>query len=169
MGKATKKEDSSDLEKYVGEMGRVKIYPQNEYEHADSLIRSDFEDEREAMDNFSKLVDKHLQLVNIGSDQMMRAYQTDAILLTHMVSMARREKALEKVFGVLYFGWRNELLLTKAMKGAERKHQAQVGSSYVPKEDLSGFGTQYPNQEEDEGGGNILSKIFGKRKKRRDW
>jgi hypothetical protein len=98
----------------------------------------------------------------------MRAYQVDAILLTHFASMARREPALERVFGVLYFGWRNELLLTKAMNGAERKHQAQVDSPYTPKENLGGFGQNYPQQEQEDEG-NFLSKLFGRKKKKREW
>jgi len=158
---------TTGLSAYVQEIQRVRFIPQNEFEHGDSLIRSEYDDDSEVMNNFSKIVDKHLQLVNIGNDQILRLYQTDAVLLTQVFSISLRSPAFTQVAKVMFFGWRNELLLTKAKEGAERKYQASIGTKYATKEPLLGYGASYPSQPEEEEG-NILQQLF-RRKKRREW
>jgi len=138
-----------------------KTSPQNEFEHADMLINSDLETEIEIQYNMSKIIDKHMQLVNIG-EPMMRLYQIDSNLLTHMASIARRDQDnFGMVFSVLYFGWRGELLLTKALKGDERKMQGTVKSKFNPELNKGGYGSSLEMDEEE---ANLLSKILNRGK-----
>lgn len=164
---AQKEAPQTGLGSYVQEIQKVRFIPENEFEHGDSLIRSEYDNDSEVMDNFSKIVDKHLQLTNIGSDQILRLYQTDAVLLTQAFSISLRSDAFTQVAKVMFFGWRNELLLTKAKEGSERKYQASIGTKYVTKDSLSGYGSSYPApQQEDEG--NLIQKLF-QRKKKKEW
>lgn len=149
-----------ELEQFLDDVQKARNVPENEFEHAEGLIRSEYDNDNEVLDNFSKIVDKHLQLTNIGNDEIMRFYQTDAVLLTQAFSIAARSNAFKQVVKMMFFGWRNELLLTKAKNGEERKHQAGVGKArYMPKESLMGYGSSY-DLDSNESEQGILANLF---------
>ena len=141
--------------------------PKNEYEHAHALIDSVLDVNDEENPRYSQITDEHIQLSNIESNLILYQEQITAQLLTHMLSMGRRNEGLMTVFVVLNQGRRNAILMTKTMKNTERKLQATVGTHYQPKEYLTGYGGMPPQQigQQDQGGGNIFSRIFGGKKK----
>ena len=143
---------------------KMKFVPENEFEHANELMSSEMESDSDVLNNFSKIVDKHVQLSNIGSDTMMRFNQNDVVLLTHMFSMAARDEALIQPCKVMFFGWRGEMLLTKAKGGLERKMQAQVGTKFVSKEQLPGYGATLDSMMSDKQEENFLSRFFNRGK-----
>lgn len=158
----------SAVAQYTAQMAKTHPYPRDQFEHGAFLIdtedRSEFADK---MGKFSVLVDKNILLSNISNDTLMRYYQNDIILLTHLFSMALREEALQPVFQVLYYGWKHELALTRTKGGAERKHQAQIGTNYNPKESLLGYGSglNFPQQnQQNSEEGNFFTKIFNRKK-----
>lgn len=157
----------SNLDDYSTSITKSRFIPSNEYEHADGLIHSDLEKKEENLQRFSMIVDKHIQLCNIGNDVLMRHYQIDANLLTHLFSMSEREpEMLKDLTKVLFFAWRSEMLLTKTHKGAERKFQASVGTKFETKERLGGYGDSYEIQDSQKEQ-NILSGLFSKKKEKR--
>lgn len=156
---AAQTQNGDELEQFLDDVQKAKNVPENEFEHAEGLVRSEYDDDNAALKNFSMIVDKHLQLTNIGNDEIMRFYQTDAVLLTQAFSIAHRSEAFKSVVKMIFYGWRNELLLTKAKNGEERKHQAGVGKAkYAPKESLLGYGSSYDlNPQEEQ---NLLAGLF---------
>jgi hypothetical protein len=157
----------AEIEKTIGAhiegIGKMRQYSQNEFEHADAMVRSDLDDEREALANLSALVDKHIQLANIA-EPVIRYYQQDGHNIVNLASQARRMDELKLVFYVIYYGWRSELLLTKAKDGTERRQQGAVGAKYVPYgQHAAGFGESLEQMDPEEQ--SILDKIFGKKKK----
>lgn len=158
-----KKEEQNDMRTYLTNMMKMQALPRNEYEHGAHLLQTeDFleKDRGVAVGKFSKLITQNVLLGNISNDQLMRLYQIDITLLTHMFDMAVREDALVPVFNVLYYGWVNEIQLTRTKEGAERKHQATYGTAYSPKESLYGFGRDYQLGETEEKGGNPVQKLL---------
>lgn len=155
--------EQTGMGRYIEGISKMRQYPQNEYEHADSLIRSDLDDDRELLTNFSMLVDKHVQLSNIA-EPVVRYYQQDEVNLTNLASQARRMPALQPLFFVLYFGWRGELLITNAKDGMGRKLQAVVGTKYVPRSPMNGYGADYPGQD-DPVEQSLLDKLFKRKPK----
>lgn len=156
-------EDQRTIGSHISGIGKMRQYPQNEFEHADGLMRSDLDDERETLGNFSMLVDKHVQLTNIA-EPVVRFYQIDAVQLTNLASQARRAECLQGLFFCLYFGWRNELLITNAKDGLGRKLQGVVGTKYVPRERMAGYGAEFPGQD-DPTEQNLLDKLFKRKPK----
>lgn len=120
---------------------KSRYIPKDPFSHASSLLDTSDEDE---VAGFSALVRGEAMLANIGDDRMMRLYQNDAIILTHLFQMAQQMPELRQMFATLYFGWKAELCLTRAKNGAERKLQAGVGTNYVPQETLIGYGGDFP-------------------------
>lgn len=156
---------ASSIRNYNNTLNKTSSYPRDPYEHGAFLIEGEDKQEVEnALGKFSKLVNKRVLLSNISNDQLMRLCQNDIILLTHLFDCAVREEELAPVFKVLYYGWVNELSLTRTKNGAERKHQAQIGTSYTPSEQLYGYGKEMNFAGEEEEEGNIFSKIFKKKK-----
>ncbi len=164
------RKENPNLKRYFTQMTKGRFYPRNEYEHAAYLV--DSRKDEDSVIGFSEIVDIPIQLTNIGNDHLMRLEQNSAELLVHFLDMARREDSIKPLFLRLYHGWRASLLLTKTKDGAERKQQAAVGTSYIPRELLRGYGSDlsYLGPEtKDEDSGNFLKKLFGGRKKKRPW
>ena len=157
-------EENRNITSHISGISKMRQYAQNEYEHADSLTRSDLDDEKEMLSNFSMMVDKHVQLCNIA-EPVVRFYQQDEVNLVNLASQARRMPALQPLFFVLYYGWRDELLITKAKDGKERGLQGVVGTKYVPRERMQGYGSEFPGQD-DPTEENLLDKLFGGKKKK---
>lgn len=143
---------------YMESLRRSRAYPDDPYKHAYSLLDTDDEDIRL---QFQKIVEKHVLLANISDDRMLRLYQNDVIILCQMLDMARREPQFANFFMKTYYGWRGELALTRAKEGMERKLQATPGG-YQPKRDISGYGADLPQfQEQMQEEKNIFKKILG--------
>ena len=121
-----------------------RFVPENEYEHANELTNSEQENDEDVLDNFSKIVDKHIQLGNLGNDMVMRLYQNDENSIAHLLSMCIRDEELKPYAKFIYHSWRGEILITKAKDNLERRLQAQVGTKYVTRENTGGYGNTYP-------------------------
>jgi len=94
-------------------------------------------------------------LGTVSDDTLLRLYQNDAITLTSLFDMARREPSLRMVFNVIYYGWQGELSLTRTKSGIERRMNASLGA-LVPDPNFVGYGgeLQMPeDQTEDDSGG----------------
>jgi hypothetical protein len=147
------------LKDYFEEVRRGKQYPTDPFQHASSLTDTE-QDKSFDKHSFSRIVGKQILLSNIADDKLMRFLQNDVILLTSLYDMARREQELESVFFTLYYGWRGELLLTRAKDGIERKLQGTVGTGYSP-DGMRG----YEMDDDDEEDINFLEKAFSQMKK----
>ena len=143
------------MQDYFDDVRRGKQYPQDPFQHASSLTDTE-QDKSFDKHAFSRLIGKQILLSNIGDDRLMRLLQNDVILLTSLYEIARREEEMQSVFFTLYYGWRGELLLTRAKDGAERKLQGTVGTGYSPNEKLSGYEMEEEEQE------NFLKQAFSK-------
>jgi hypothetical protein len=103
-------------------------------------------------------------LGTVSDDTLLRLYQNDAIILTSLFDMARREPSLRMVFNVIYYGWQGELSLTRTKSGIERRMNASLGA-LVPDPNFVGFGNdlQMPEDEQgqdDSGGlGGLMSRF----------
>jgi len=151
-----------DMDNYIEQVMKEKQIPRSQWEHAFALLESE-----QRNNEYSKLVDSPVQLAHIKDDRLMRLYQNDAILLTHMKAIANRSPEFKPLFEQIYNEWRNEILMSKA-NGNERKLQASVGSNYTPRGSLDqGFGQDYMNYMQQPQGeekkGNFLSNLFKKK------
>ena len=117
-----------NVEEYYKRSGGLTNMPRNEYEHAEGLLHSEY-GEHEDFLRASQIVDKYVQLCNIGDGKTARLYQIDAYLLTFYRDIADREPELERSFITLVHAWRNELLSTKMIKGKERDKQGALGGA----------------------------------------
>jgi hypothetical protein len=152
-------ENMAPWKRFTGEMNKGRAYPINEFEHAAYLVDS----EKEAITEFSQIVDRSIQLANIDDDRLLRLEQTSAGLMVNFFDMARREPALAKFFEIRYNEWRAELLLTKTKSGSEREKQAAVGTKYVQQSrQISGYNLpDAPPENEDK---DIWKRIFPKKR-----
>jgi hypothetical protein len=148
-----------NFDQYMREVARSKRYPTDAFQHASFLLDTD-----RGEDSYSSLVNKEIQLAHIGNDQMLNFNQIEALLLTHLCDMARRDPELRMVYEVLYGAWANELKLTKTKGGAENKMQHAVGSNFTPREAMPGYGSDY-GMPEDEEKQNIIAQILGRKDK----
>lgn len=164
--KADKSEDDKvkeNLRAYFSQVSRGRYMPKDPYQHGYAML--DSETEKETVTSFSQIVDKYIQLATIKDDHLLRLIQTDALLLTHLYDMAKRDEGIAHTFSVLYYGWRSELLLTKTKNGSERKLQGAIGTSYTPKESMPGYGSDLPMPGQDDNEeANFLQKLFKRRK-----
>lgn len=155
--------------KYFLDQSRKGHYrPQNEFEHGDGLVDSEIEESENESDTvkalkFSSLISKHIQTANIGLDTLVRIYQNDAILLTYFLDFGKRNEGCESPFLNKYIAWRNEVLMTKTIKGNERILQAIIGTRFQPNQQgLGAFGNQMDQMRKDSEGG-FLSGLFKKK------
>jgi hypothetical protein len=154
----------NQINKYMDTLRKARVYPDDPFKHAYSLIDTD----DDVIVTFSKLVEKRILLANISDDRMLRFYQNDVILLCQFLDMARREPSLENFFLKTYYGWVGELALTRTKDGMERKLQATAGG-YAPRSDMAGYGAQMPQfqaggMEKEET--NLFKKLFSGNKLR---
>lgn len=152
-----------DMETYFDQLAKEKQIPRSQFEHAYALLESE-----QRGNDYSKIVDSPVQLSHIKDDRLMRLYQNDVVLLTHMKAIADRSPEFRPLYIQIYNEWRNEILMSKA-NGNERKLQASVGSNYTPKGSLDqGISADYmaplPYEEDNEPKSNFLSNLF-KRKR----
>lgn len=132
--------------------------PRNEFEHAEGLLHSEY-DEREEFLRASQIVDKFVQLCNVPDGKIARCYQIDAVLMTHYRDMASREPELIRSYSQIVHAWRNELLITKAVKGKERDKQGALGGAPSPASPY-GYGDMNPNPEQQEKKGNFFQRLL---------
>jgi len=152
-----------NVKTYMEGLRRSRVYPDDPFKHSYSLIDTD---DSEEIGKFYKIVEKHVLLASISEDRMLRLYQNDVILLCQMLDMARREPQLQNFFLKTYYGWRGELMLTRAKDGLERKLQATAGG-YQPKGNMQGYGTDMPQfQQQEKEETNIFKKLFKGNKQR---
>lgn len=104
--------------------------------------------EQELAQSYADIVDRSALLANIGDGPLMRLEQNSVFFLTHMIDMARRDKAFMPAFRLCYYYWRGELSLTRALKGKERMMHGAVGTSYNQEVETSGYGANLRYQEE---------------------
>lgn len=151
------------ISQYTQSNNKMNIAPRNEYEHGAFLVDTENKAEKdnvEGLGKFSTLVNKSILLSNVSNDNLMRFYQNDAVLITHMLSMATRATTLIPLFEVLYYGWQGELNLTRAKGGGERKLQAAIGTGYKPNEKLPGYGSDTDAYDHEEEKQDLLSKLL---------
>jgi hypothetical protein len=151
------------MREHIDTLSKGLAPPKDAYSHAHSLLT----DDAQAVVAYSQLVNKHVMLANIGNDYLLQLYQTDIRLLTSLFDMTRREPALANFFFTIYYGWRGELSITRAKKGAERKQQANVNVGYKPPEELTGYGSDMTFGEEDAEEGNIITNLLNRFKRRK--
>lgn len=152
-------ETKSAVARHFSKIEDVGFIPKDEYGHGVYMIKPDKED----VNTFQQILQKQILLANIGDDTMLRYYQNDIVNLTSLFGMQKRDPSLRQLFLELYYGWLNELGLTRTKDGMERKMQASVGK-YNLQEILKGYGIDLPHlqgQQEDEL--NQLAKLLGKK------
>lgn len=130
--------------------------PRNEFEHAEGLLHSEYNPDEEFL-RASQIVDKYIQLCNIGDGRIARCYQIDASIITHYRDMAGREKELVPSYVEIVHAWRNELLITKAVKGKERDKQGALGGA--PQGTPYGYMPEQP-PEDPEKKGNFFQRLL---------
>jgi len=131
--------------------------PKDPFSHAKYLLeeQDDIIFDGNAQPKFNKLVGKMQMLGTVSDDTLLRLYQNDAIILTSLFDMSRREPALRMVFNVIYYGWQGELCLTRTKSGIERRMNASLGA-LVPDPNFTGYGQDFnmpEEQAEDDSGG----------------
>jgi hypothetical protein len=151
---------ASNLGEYAAKSARIENMPKNEFEHAEGLLHSEYEEDAEFL-RASQIVDKYMQLCNVSNDKLLRLIQKDAQYLTHYRYIAEREPELRPFFVNLVHGWRNEILVTKMHKGKERDMQGSVDKGFTPQGTPYGFGEDFPKQEEEQ---NIFKRLLPKRR-----
>ena len=131
--------------------------PKDPWSHAKYLLeeQDDIIFDGPSTPKFHKLVGKMQMLGTVSDDTLLRLYQNDAIILTSLFDMARREPSLRMVFNVIYYGWQGELSLTRTKSGIERRMNASLGA-LVPDPTFQGYGENLEMPEdvlpEDSGG-----------------
>jgi hypothetical protein len=157
-------------QEYMAETFRNRFYPQNEFEHKTKLLDSEFASEtniRETMKH-SQIVDSHVQTATIGPDELMTAIQMDSPFLHSGLSMAKRNLGLVAPFELMFFSWRDGMLLTKAKDGQENREQHAAGRAASPNPYGPGYGSnlpQYQPEAQKKSFGDQLRGIFGGQKK----
>ena len=147
-----------DYERFSHDMAKARFMPINEWEHGYSLSES----EQENITNFSQLVDRAIQLANISDPTLLMLEQEEQGILTNFYDMAVRDPGMESFFKLRYYEWRGAILLTKAKDGTERKHQAAIGTKYVPRGPMLGQELPAPPEEED----SIIDKLLHRDRKK---
>lgn len=147
-----------NVAEYYKRSGGLTNMPRNEYEHAEGLLHSEYNAEEEFL-RASQIVDKYVQLCNIADGKMARCYQIDAYLLTFYRDMADREPEIRRSFIVLVHSLRNELLITKAVKGKERDKQGALGGAQTQSSPY-GYGEAFPSPEQQEKKGNFFQRLL---------
>jgi hypothetical protein len=142
---------------------RIGFIPNTPFGHGKLLMDTD----DEPVQTYQGIVGKSAVLANVKDDKLLKCYQKDQQLLTHILDMARRENTLRHTFWILYYGWTGSLLLTRAKNGMERKLQASIGANYTPGDTMDGFGEDYFSDGVQEGGGNPLKDAYNSIKNRK--
>ena len=132
--------------------------PKNEYEHAEGLLHSEYEEQEEFL-RLSQIVDKYVQLGNIPEGPAVRLMQIEVEILGNYRDMATREPGLKRFFIVLMHNWRNGVLGTKAIKGGERGKQGSLGGA--PASPNAGYNLEAPIQPQEQKKGNFLTRMLG--------
>lgn len=145
-------------EEYYKRSGGLTNMPRNEFEHAEGLLHSEYNQEEEFL-RASQIVDKYVQLCNIGDGKIARCYQIDAYIMTFYRDMASREPELQRSFSTLVHSLRNELLMTKAVKGKERDKQGALGGAPSSGQPYGYMPEQLP-QENQEQKGNFFQRLL---------
>lgn len=155
------------MSEYMKSTAQGGAKPRNEFEHGAYMLDSEVKDEKFIEDEakrqnmiikFSQVVDKNIQLANIGDDKVLRLYQNDSGIMCDWLDMSIREKFIAHIFAPMYFGWRGELLMTHTKNGKMLDIQAAIGKPANPNQSQGGYGNE--TQEEDT---NIIQKLLGKK------
>jgi len=125
---------------FVSKSQRYRYIPTDAFSHASELLSTDTKEATE----FSELLNKHVLLGNIDSDELMRFYQIDAYYLTHFFAMGKRNSGMMTLFKQLFSAWIYEIALTRAKGGLERRLQSLLPS--MPQV-LRGFGQSFEDRE----------------------
>jgi len=153
-----------DLIEHLQKTAQTRAKPTSEYEFYDGLIDSELRDEEkrgEMLLKFSQIVDKHVQLANIGSDVLLRLYQNDSAIMCDWLDMSSREPFIAHVFAPIYFAWRGELLLTNTKEGKFLSLLGRVGKGQGLGQTGS-FGTDEAYSQEEV---SIFDKLLNRGKK----
>jgi hypothetical protein len=154
----TEKKDFSTY--FASSQNFVKI-PDNQFAHAWGLISSKGRNITNASEH-TELMDPNAFLGFFDSDNLIRLYQNDAVILENLFAIAKKSKsdALFEVFDVLYNSWLFEIRLTANKQGIERRLQ----NSFSGGINAEGFGkiiqdmekkrqqAEYERQQKQQGG-----------------
>jgi hypothetical protein len=159
--------EQSSKEIYMRATFRGQFYPKNEYEHAKDMVNSEMDEEISTIKH-SQLYDDHIQTSNIGNDELMNAVQMDSPFLHSALSMAKRNSGLVAPFNIMFFSWRDGLLITKAKNGQENLAQHATGAKNIPRPfDQGGYGAGLPQYQPEQNKQGFLDKFksaFGGKK-----
>ena len=153
----------TDIEDYVGIIGKNKPVPKSEFELAHNMLES-----FQAENPFSDIVDLNIQVTNIKDPKLMRSYQRSMVILTELKSIALKDpECFAGTYRMIYNSVRNELLMSKA-DGNERKLLGSLGNVRFNSSARLGEGLR-PDpdlyyEEEEEPKGNFLSNLFKKKR-----
>jgi hypothetical protein len=143
---------------YFRRSGGLNNMPRNEFEHAEGLLHSEYDLDKEFL-QATQIVDKYVQLCNIGKGAPARLEAIQADNLTHYQDMAMREPELKRSFIRLVHGWRNGLLISKAVEGKERDKQGALGGAPSPSGPYGFTEDQTPKEDKR----NFIQRLLGKK------
>jgi len=109
------------FEEMLGEEDENEFRPETQYDHAYALLQKDRSKKFKA---FRDLHSKNILLGNIQNDKIMLLLQTDVAILTQLFDMGLRdEQTIMPIFDMLWSTLINQINLTRAQGGLERKLQ----------------------------------------------
>ena len=164
------KNETSLKEVYMSQTFRNQFLPKNEFEHSAMLIDSEMASEGNIHTmKHSLIVDSHVQTATIGNDELMNGLHMDMPFLHSGLSMAQRNPGLVAPYLIMFFSWRDALLLTKAKEGMENLAQHATGAKHTPQPfgAQGGYGSGLPQYQEEgkkKGIGEQIRGIFGGKK-----
>jgi len=141
------------------EKRKLPFIPKDQYSLAYSIVY----DDHQVIQEFSQIVNRALNLANLGKDDVVRIYQEEAHVMISYFNMAIRDNRLKSTFFMVYYGWLAELNLTRAKDGMEIKKHYDVATSRPYRDGSGSYGDDYSQFKEDET--SLFEKVFGKRKK----
>jgi hypothetical protein len=147
---------------------KARFIPHDQFDHSFGLLEENDTLDIESIDikgnpdmntRFASMISKPVQLGNIG-EKMLPFEQEKVRILTDELDMARRSKYFIGFFRRRYYAWVNEIKLTRAGGGLERKLQASVSSPYTPREAILGYqGT--PEEQLQKKNAGMINDLFG--------
>lgn len=127
--------DTQDLfKKHLEKMSQAQFIPETPYDHAFALLQGDKKE-------FKSFLDMHSQLSllsNIGSDRLMAIFQDEMFFHSQFFDMGMKDSEVLGFFELLFATFLNQLSLTRARDGLERKLQVFSGQTASS----SGFGSE---------------------------
>jgi hypothetical protein len=145
------------------------LIPTDQYQLSNTIISTEKKNEMESdiIGKPSDIVDKEVLLSCLSNDKVLNIYQGRVRTLRQMYDIARRETDLRFTYAWMRDTTKNQLMITRAKNnvGTVGLIQSIAGSSsnatFRPDE---GYGSGFPQDQQQEKKGGILDKIFNKNK-----